>query len=367
LSNISLDSKGVFRDVAVNVLRPKVMKQSRKWSAGVLAAGSLAMTLASGCGSGYHEASATMGAAITTSALFYSLDATDGLVLAFAPNSTGSATEAGTLKLPAGLTPNLIATDAQGNLYVGGYTTSVNTTEVVEYATGVTGDVVPMRTVMLDQGKLTALAVDAGGQIYAGQLNVLASVKIYAATANGVSTPLRTIDPAYLLFVNDIAVDSSGNTYVSAWNGGAYTIVEYGTTAAGGATSLRTLYAPAGSYFGGITVDDAGDIFAMEQLTIVKFAPGATGTPSPVQAINIPGPGSGYTVESYSNVLRRDSTGNFFVPTTLSLSSNATSSQNVVFAFASTASGNATPILQFSPQNATVSTPLGINIPLAVF
>lgn len=347
------------------------MKQQTTFSAPALAWGpisiaSLALTLLAGCGSGFHPlaSTGTTTDTVTTSAPFYSLDATNGSVLEFTPNSSGSATETGTITLPTGFTPSLIATDSTGNLYVGGFTTSVNTTEVIEYAAGVAGAIQPTRTIQLEQGKLTALAIDDAGQIYAGQLNTLASVKVYAATASGAATALRTINPSFLLFINDIAIDSAGNTYVSAWNGGAYTIVEFASNATGAATSLRTLYAPAGSYFGGIAVDDSGDIYTMEELTIVKFAPGTTGTPSPAQAINIPGPTSPYINEAYSNVLRRDSAGNFFVPTTMS---NGSASVNTIFAFASTATGNATPILQFSPQDATVSTPLGINIPLAVF
>ena len=329
----------------------------------------MAWLTVSGCGSGYHLENVTVPASIA----LYSIDATAGTVLQFASDGKGSATQQSTLALPSGFSANLLATDSVGRLYVGGYTTNVNTTEVLVYAAGSAGTTAPLRTVLLETGKLTALAADSSGQIYAGQLNVAGSVKIYSASANGSSSAVRSIVPASLqanlLYIDDLAVDSAGNTYVSIFNGGAYLIVEYPATATGSATATRTLIAPANSYFGGIAVDNAGNVFAMEQLTIVQFAPGTTGTPVPTASINLPAPVSPYTAEAYPDVLRRDTAGNFYVPVTESHPSTTGGATTVtlIYGFAPTASGNANPILQFTAKDATLSTPLGTHIPLGVF
>jgi hypothetical protein len=45
----------------------------------------------------------------------------------------------------------------------------------------------------------------------------------------------------------------------------------------------------------------------------------------------------------------------------------STGSMNMVYGFASNAAGDATPILQFTAQDATAKGPHGDNIPLAVF
>ena len=299
-----------------------------------------------------------------TTAYFYTVDATNNTILQFHADGAGSATQtANTITLPAGFSASLLATDPNGTLYVGGGApTNANAAEVLVYATPTTAPALA-RTIVLQTGKLTALAADASGQIYAAQQSTATPVVNVYASGSSSSTPLRSLQQSDYLYINDLAVDTSGNLYVCAYNGGIYLIDTFNSTAAGAPTPTRTILSPPGSYFGGIAVDASGDLYTLEQLTIVEFAPGANGTPAPINSINLPAPSGTFTAEAYSNVLRLDTAGNLFVPVSLS---NATQTANTIYAFSPNQTGTPAPILQYAPIGATNSTPLGINIPLAV-
>jgi hypothetical protein len=71
-----------------------------------------------------------------------------------------------------------------------------------------------------------------------------------------------------------------------------------------------------------------------------------------------------YSKEAYSNLLRRDGIGDFFVPVTMSGDSGALT---MVYGFAYNDTGDATPILQFTAPDSTATGPHNRDIPLAVF
>jgi hypothetical protein len=317
------------------------------------------------CGFGLHSLPlSNLGSSV---AMIYSLDDTNHRVLRYTPNELGTATLDSSINLPSGLTATLVTTDASGNLYIGGYTANVNHGEVLVYDAGATDDDAPLRTLPLAPGKLMALAVDRQRTIYAAQQNGIqqsdrAVINIYSSNA-GEDAQIRIIDPS-LVDLNDLAVDSAGHVYVSGWNGSTSFIREYAATASGAAAAIRTVWAAQGSAFGGLAVDDNGNIFTMVGLTIYKFATGTEGSPEPIQAINLPARFSAYTNEAAPNILRRDGLGDFFVPVT---TSGPSGKVNMIYGFASNAGSDATPILQFIVDEATATGPHVGNIPLAVF
>jgi hypothetical protein len=86
------------------------------------------------------------------------------------------------------MTATLVTTDAAGGLYIGGYTTSVNHSEVLVYEADATDDDAPVRTLKLHPGKLIALAVDRQSEIYAAQKNARVAIYIYSGNFDDSNT-----------------------------------------------------------------------------------------------------------------------------------------------------------------------------------
>jgi len=329
----------------------------------ILLATSLTLPCLTGCGSDITRPAGgtTSGPAPLSSTLYMAASsATQVLPVQVTATSTVTGTA---LNVPSFLSVTLLAVDPKGNLYVGG-TVSGNAQqcEVLVYPAGASGSATPTRSVVLEPGALTALAADSSGQIYAGQSNTLSSVKVYAATANGSSTASVVLNPTSFRYINDVAVDTTGRIFVSGYNGGAYFIDTFAAGASGAATPTATLYAPSGSYFGGIALDASGNLWAVEQLTIVEFAPGASGTPTPLTSINLQPVTAPYTGQTYSNVLRIDSNGYLYIPVVETGASVVTGFTAI---YSPTQSGTPLP-LETVTSNDIITTSVGSSIPLAV-
>src|ERR1700723_427339 len=143
------------------------------------------------CGSGLR--SLPVGDLGTSVAAIYSIDNMNHRVLRYTPNEFGTVTLDSSINLPAGLTATLVTTNAAGNIYIGGYTTSVNHSEVVIYDAGATDDDAPLRTLKLRPSRLYAIAVDRQNEIYAAQMNTLAVINVYTGISED-TTPVRKIE-----------------------------------------------------------------------------------------------------------------------------------------------------------------------------
>ena len=170
-------------------------------------------------------------------------------VLVFTATANGATMPTGTLRMPSDLVTLAVAVGPDGEIYAGG-STSETAGEVLVYAAGSTGTATPTATL-------------TGG------------------TAGTFTVPLY------------IAVNGKGQLSVFS-SDGSIELFAKGATSAAAPAQYLTYAGTTNDYFGGIAVDDAGEIFVEdEQAGIVDvFAAGATGTVAPARTITASSTGS---------------------------------------------------------------------------
>jgi hypothetical protein len=272
-------------------------------------------------------------------------------ILQFSASSTGNVSPTATLSPPTAMTVDAVATDSSGQIYVGGSIASQ--AEILVYPAGSTGSAPPSRTIIqiASVGIVpTAMTVDSSGLIYVtgppigGTDNGIA---IFSASANGSSTPVRLIQGslAQLSGPTDIAVDASGNVYVteSVQSGNTTTglITIFPPTANGNVAPTRTISNSA--IFAGIALDASGNIFTIEDTitntstsaAIAEFSNSASGAATATKTIS--GTSTGLTL---GGGLSRDAVGNLYL---VNLTPSGTSSTFSVLGFGPNAQGNVAP------------------------
>lgn len=190
---------------------------------------------------------------------------------------------------------NGVAVNGSGEIYV----VNTNTDTIVGFAAGSSGNVAPNVVI---GGSYTGLAwpvgmtIDASGNLYVancasecGGGSALPSVEEFAAGSNGNVAPIKAISGSetQLTYANAVAVDSSGNIYVSNIYG-ANTIDVFDPSANGDASPTRVisgsktlLYWPFG-----LAVDSHGLYTDSLSGYIERFALDANGNVPPVAAIS---------------------------------------------------------------------------------
>lgn len=277
-----------------------------------------------------------------------------GSILQFALSASGALTPAATLTPPSGFSVTAVATDASGQIYVGGYLGNYGTTpEILVYPAGSTGAATPSRTILAltnDFYVVNSMVVDAPGQLYVTSNSL--SVAIFSPTANGAATPTRLItgSATQLNNVLGVTVDTAGTLYVSTISIPSSQIptgliLAFSSTANGNASPARIITTSSTNIFYGIAVDSALNLYAsvdsstgLSGSAIVEFASGATGAATPIASIS--GAATGLT---YGGGLRRDSVGNLYA-----IEANVNTGAVSLVAFPPTATGNATPGLTFT-------------------
>jgi len=260
-----------------------------------------------------------------------------------------------------------IATDSAGQIYIGGAPNPVDPNDLGDifiYPPNSRGNASPSRTIRLSFFP-NRLAVDPTGRVYVADLpdgyenGAPMTVSVYAADASGPATPLRTIVLTNVVpFVTDMVADAAGNLYLAALlrNPNQWTVAVYSPTANGPSTPARTIdFGPDGlAWVYGVGVDSKGDIFANVcsgcyegASTIEEFAPGASGAATPINTINLTG-GSLGQVQAGGPV-RVDGAGNIF--TSLAFWTPDAVQVIVFYGFAPNATGDAVPTVQFAPPN----------------
>jgi hypothetical protein len=218
----------------------------------------------------------------------------------------------------------------------------------------------PVSTFNSPQNGFDSMAVDAAGNIYAttqyspepaDTWSTEPAVMIYAPSATGAATPIRTITGSNTTLENPIrvAVDAAGNTYVGQdyFENQMYPIVEFAAGAQGNVVPIRSFPAGPGLNTGvqavsSMAVDSQGYLYVVRGQSptpggtttwdIAVFSPSQNGNVAPVRTIAGPATGlaggAAITLDSSDNVYASLYGGS--VPT--------------VVEFAAGASGNVAPI-----------------------
>lgn len=219
-------------------------------------------------------------------------------VTVYASGASGDAAPIRTIAGPAtGLQgPLALALDSTGNLYVANAAKDSDVNTVTVYGPGANGNVAPVRSISGSDTGLaqpSGLAVDASGDLFvtnadAGPNPGDGSVTVYASGVSGNVAPIRSIkgNLTQLSEPRGLAFDSHGDLYVTSRD----SVLSFAHSADGNVP-------PAGSISGlntqlsgpfGLTFDPADRLFVSslnaDRLTV--YTPGASGDVAPVRTLS---------------------------------------------------------------------------------
>jgi sugar lactone lactonase YvrE len=230
---------------------------------------------------------------------------------------------------------------------------------VLTFPTAANGDVAPASSVSGDDTGLSqpkGVALDSSGNIYVTNI-VNNSITVYPAGSTGNASPSATISGLSTGLVNPagIVIDSTGRIYVTNSNN-SVTVYAAGSTGnvapAATITGLSTgLVTPIG-----ITLDSASNIYVASSgnNSIVVFAAGSTGNATPTAVIS--GLSTGLATPSG---IALDGSGDIYVTNAVSAPSAS------VLEFAAGSTGNVAPTSSISGSNTGLSVPFGIALDAA--
>jgi sugar lactone lactonase YvrE len=247
--------------------------------------------------------------------------------------------------------PDAVAVDAAGNIYVANFGTATPATaSITIYAPGASGDATPTATIAGSNTGLSTpqgIAVDAAGIIYVANDFIggpASRITVYAPGASGNATPDRSISGG-LDRPRGIAVDAVGNIYVT--NEEADNVTVYAAGANGLTTPIARIEGLNAGLFapGGIVLDAAGSIYVTSigsgppvPASVRVFAPGANFDATPT--VVIAGANTGLFVPFAMGL---DAAGKIYVA----------NGNNTVTVYAAGATGDATPLATIPATSAT--------------
>ncbi|MGB8412352.1 MAG: choice-of-anchor D domain-containing protein [Candidatus Binatus sp.] len=265
---------------------------------------------------GLHGSSGRADPTPTPAPLLYVTDGQTNAVTAYPAASNGDLSPIATI---TGLrSPQGIAQDSSGNIYV----VNDSPASVVVYPAGSTGDAAPSATISGPDTGLKdplGIAVDSSGNIYVtdtgnNSCGGPARVFVYPAGSTGNVPPIATISSSAMSCPTDITLDSSDNIYVADANG----VLVYAAGSTGDATPTAII--PAGgatdqlTYPIGIALDSSGNIYVTAYYFggVFVYSAGSNGDVPPIA--NLPGYGAndgllwpyGIAVDSSGNIYVAD-------------------------------------------------------------
>jgi 6-phosphogluconolactonase (cycloisomerase 2 family) len=220
-----------------------------------------------------------------------------GDLTVYATGSTGNvaptATISGSSSVEPLLLPSGIGVDSAGNIYA----TGQSSISISVYAPGSNGTPTPIQYIHGSYTGLSnpdCLAVTPNGTTYVTNPGN-ASVTVYAAGANGNVAPIQTIagSKTGISTPNCVAVDSKGTIYVSSSKPGYPTgccVTIYDKDANGNVRPIRSIEGSKTqiSFAGGIAVDPSGEVYVSNSNTnsVTVYAKHAHGNVAPIRVIS---------------------------------------------------------------------------------
>jgi hypothetical protein len=284
-------------------------------------------------------------------------------ILQFPTTANGTVSPIATLTGPANVVFSGLAVDGTGTAYVGGEIFGsgggsggppLTSVEILAYASGASGTQ-PTRTItstsLLVSGGINALAVDSSGNLYVSAIlaapNLGSGIAIFSPTAGANAVPIRVIGGSATTIVGvgpmPIAVDTADNIYISNADPLApESVLIFNSSANGNVPPSSTISGPTTTInsIKGLATDSAGNVyvsnFPSDPTALPEILEFSAGSTGNVAPIRtISGPAT--TMTAGGN-LALDSTGNIYVLNTENL-----------LVFAPNSTGNVAP-------NATITT-----------
>ena len=193
---------------------------------------------------------AMSGLAVDATGEIYASNTTGGVSI-FSATATGSVAPTSTVNTTAGAGPQATAVDPSGNLYIA-TATPINSTPIAPIEVFAAGATAPSRTL---SGALTTLAIgspqglatDSAGNLYvANVVSGVSSILIFEPTATGNTPPMRDITGSNTLLgcVGGIALDNQGYLYVvsvpTCHSTASPTVLKFSTTGDGNIAPVAT-------------------------------------------------------------------------------------------------------------------------------